>query len=529
MGLRRNNLGPVSKENKATTRMTEAAEFIQSLAAVPQIIVTTESSGTPELTPEPETPEPPPPLTELTMSEVLPFTDVVNEMASYDDWWDRAISAVLHQVDPDHMLRFWGNPWLHEGAELIVNIHMSWAGPRQRPHIVAPMPWEVRKFTADPTAIERLDNHVCHPQGTPGWFMDRYTLISASTAWKAITSEASLRALIREKLVMPQPGMKDPAANPSSPLHWGKRYEPISTALYSLWFDVEVNEYGCIRHPDYPFLGASPDGVVSTFGPYYGRMLEIKNVVNRELTGIPKREYWIQMQLQMEACNLPLCDFLECQFVEYPTWNEAKADGTFDRTADGKPKGALLMLFDTVSQRIRYFYPPLAITELADYESWEKETRAANPQMEWMQRIWWRLENYSLVTVERHRGWFNSVLWRFEHAWNEILAARAAAETEAAAFPPAINIAGGHRGAMPPVQQEEGIVSADGAAASGAASASAVASGSKSIRTNVDPDDVYGEYDVPTYARDQTQWPAGGCLIRQDPEEDDDAGKGPGA
>ena len=29
-------------------------------------------------------------------------------------------------------------------------------------------------------------------------------------------------------------------------------------------------------------------------------MLEIKNPVSREITGIPKEEYWIQMQLQME-------------------------------------------------------------------------------------------------------------------------------------------------------------------------------------------------------------------------------------
>jgi len=478
---------------------------------------------TPDLTPP--TPDTPPPLTELKMDEVLPFADVVAEQASYDDWWDRAIDAVLNQVDPDHMLRFWGNPWLHEGVELIVHIHTSWAVARQRPHMIAPSPWEFQKFAVDSAAIERLDNHVCYPQGTPGWFMDRYTLISASTAWKAITSEASLRALIREKLIMPQPGMNDPAANPSSPMHWGKRYEPVSTSLYSRWFDVEVNEYGCIRHPNYSSLGASPDGVVSTPGPFYGRMLEIKNVVNRELTGIPKREYWIQMQLQMEACNLPLCDFLECQFVEYTTWDAANADGTFNRTADGKHKGALLMLFDTVAQRIRYFYPPLAITELADYERWEKETRTANPRMEWMQRIWWRLESHSLITVERHCEWFNSVLWRFEHAWNEILAARAAAKAEAAAQGASIKITGTefHTG------DEVNNMIANGAAASGTMTASAEASGSNSIQTNVDPNVLYGEYDVRTYARDQTQWPAGACLIRQDSEEDDDSGKGAGS
>jgi len=475
---------------------------------MPQLSPPVSTHSPPSPLASPETPDLLP-LTEVTLSEVLPFTDVVAEMASYDDWWDRATNAVAHMVDPDGMLRFWGNPWLHEGVDIIVDALMAWSPPRQGPHMVAPWPWDVQRLMADPASIERLDNHVCHPQGTPGWFMDRYTLISASTAWKAITSDATLRALIRDKLILPQPDMKDPAASPSSPLHWGKKYEPVSTALYSQWFDIEVREYGCIRHPVYEFLGASPDGVVRTPGPFYGRMLEIKNVVNRELTGIPKRDYWIQMQLQMEACNLPLCDFFECQFVEYPTWNEAKADGTFSRTADGKPKGALLMLFDPTIQRIRYFYPPLAIAKLEEYEIWEKATREANPQMEWMQRIFWRLENHSLITVERNRQWFNSVLWRFESAWNEILAARAAAKAEVA---------------VPDATTE----TVDAAAAAGVASGFAVASCSNSIPTNVDPDVVYGEYGVPTYARDQTQWPAGSCLIRQDPEADDDDGEDPG-
>ena len=45
-------------------------------------------------------------------------------------------------------------------------------------------------------------------------------------------------------------------------------------------------------------------------------MLEIKNIVNREINGIPKKEYWIQMQLQMEVCDLGECDFLETRFKE---------------------------------------------------------------------------------------------------------------------------------------------------------------------------------------------------------------------
>ena len=49
----------------------------------------------------------------------------------------------------------------------------------------------------------------------------------------------------------------------------------------------------------------------------YGRMLEIKNIVNRDITGIPKKAYWVQMQLQMEVCDLEECDFLETRFKEY--------------------------------------------------------------------------------------------------------------------------------------------------------------------------------------------------------------------
>ena len=44
-------------------------------------------------------------------------------------------------------------------------------------------------------------------------------------------------------------------------------------------------------------LGASPDGInTDKTSQLYGRMLEIKNIVNREINGIPKSEYWIQMQ-----------------------------------------------------------------------------------------------------------------------------------------------------------------------------------------------------------------------------------------
>jgi hypothetical protein len=45
-------------------------------------------------------------------------------------------------------------------------------------------------------------------------------------------------------------------------------------------------------------------------------MLEIKNISNRIIDGIPKEEYWVQMQIQMETCDLDECDFVETRFKE---------------------------------------------------------------------------------------------------------------------------------------------------------------------------------------------------------------------
>ena len=70
--------------------------------------------------------------------------------------------------------------------------------------------------------------------------------------------------------------------------------------------------------------------------------LEIKNVVSREITEIPKFDYWIQMQLQMEVCNLDECDFLETKFIEYEDYETFLMDGSFSKSNDQKTKGVIM-------------------------------------------------------------------------------------------------------------------------------------------------------------------------------------------
>ena len=153
-------------------------------------------------------------------------------------------------------------------------------------------------------------------QRTDGWYKFRWNLITASNAYKAFESQHTINQLIYEKC---QPlkkndeesnGEQVKMVNTNTPLHWGQKYEPLSVLLYERMYNTKVEDFGCIAHRIYKFLGASPDGInVDHNSERFGRMLEIKNVVSREITGIPKKEYWVQMQLQMEVCNLDDCDF----------------------------------------------------------------------------------------------------------------------------------------------------------------------------------------------------------------------------
>jgi len=176
------------------------------------------------------------------------------------------------------------------------------------------------------------------------WYVFRHNLITASSAWKVFKSQSSINQVIVEKckeLDVSKYGI----VNTGSPMHHGNKYEEVSVMLYEYIYDTKVRDYGCIQHDTYKFLGASPDGInVDPNSQRYGRMLEIKNPTTREITGIPKEDYWIQMQLQMETCNLNECDFLETVFKEYETEEDSVEDGTFTYNEEDQLKGMMIYL-----------------------------------------------------------------------------------------------------------------------------------------------------------------------------------------
>jgi len=275
-------------------------------------------------------------------------------------------------------------------------------------------------------------------QRTPEWYKFRWNLITASNAWKALESQSTINQLIYEKCQPlkdfnnPNEEEQNKMVNANTPLHWGQKYEPLTILIYEQDYNTKVEDFGCIQHSVYKFLGASPDGIIVDINSSrYGRMLEIKNVVSREINGVPKKEYWTQMQLQMEVCDLDECDFVETKFVEYPDSQSFYNDTFIDEygeknlilSTDNKIKGVILY-FHTKESKPFYSYKPLNITNECDINSWE-ETEIDKYECEpynytFFKIIYWKLQVFSCVLVLRNRDWFKNNIEQLEKVWKII-------------------------------------------------------------------------------------------------------------
>ena len=272
-------------------------------------------------------------------------------------------------------------------------------------------------FIRKPPNVPVIDKKLAHIRGkpqpdqrTPEWYKFRHNLLTASNAWKAFESQACMNQLIYEKCKpLVQCGQEREYVNTASPMHWGQKYEPVSRMIYEHLYKTKVADFGCLQHDVHSFLGASPDGInVDPASQRYGRMLEIKNIVNRDITGIPKKEYWIQMQLQMETADLNECDFLETQFSE---------EGDDDDPRD--PPKALMtgtMIYFMKDGKPHYEYEPID----SKSEAWFDDAMERNQAHMWMKTIHWRLEKMSCVLVLRNKLWFQHAIQVLADLWQTV-------------------------------------------------------------------------------------------------------------
>ena len=270
-------------------------------------------------------------------------------------------------------------------------------------------------------------------QKTAEWYTFRNNLITASSLWKVFGTKSQVNNLIYEKC-KPLDASVHIRNNTCTegPMHWGVKYEPVTVQIYEKMFDTKVGEFGCIPHPTYSCIGASPDGInIDPSNKRFGRMLEIKNIVNRDITGIPKQEYWIQTQIQMETCDLDECDFVETRFKEYDT-----ADTFFSDTKRDY-RGVILHFIerplsvfnvDTELSNFPYYvYMPLDVplyeTDINSWINTQKETMNADNRVLFSIKYWY-LDEISCVYIPRNQVWFSNAVPRIQEIWDTIIKER---------------------------------------------------------------------------------------------------------
>ena len=266
--------------------------------------------------------------------------------------------------------------------------------------------------------VERLKKMPQPDQRTEEWYAMREERITASDFATALHRSKYQKQyeLLKKKVI------KDRKFITNAAMSWGIKYEEVAVMIYEYRNSVKVVEYGCIKHPIYDFLGASPDGITDD-----GIMLEIKCPSSREITGVIPDYYWCQVQGQLEVCELDRCDFLECKLEEYSSREEYEKDnynGNFFLNEMGMEKGAIVEYFNKVSKSYKYQYLPLGLSgEELDNAIKENKKRilSENEDLLFSSVDYWRLIQISCIPIYRNQIWFYESLPIFKELWDKIL------------------------------------------------------------------------------------------------------------
>jgi len=225
-----------------------------------------------------------------------------------------------------------------------------------------------------------------------------------------------------QKLILKKTGQAAPFTG-NRFTEFGTLYEPVASTVYQQMTGTKLHEFGLILHPTVHFLGASPDGCTE-----HGVLVEIKCPSSRVPDGTVPFEYWCQMQLQLECCDLEVCDFLDARFVEYLD-EEAWREGALKHEASGARHHAYGFILMSETGLPKHAGP--TVRTLADFENWERQVvgETGEPHTRVLYSLW----AHHLVRVRRERRWMSERIPEIERVWNEIVKVRRAKDEAKAA------------------------------------------------------------------------------------------------
>jgi putative phage-type endonuclease len=279
--------------------------------------------------------------------------------------------------------------------------------------------------------LEQLKTLELPGQRSPEWYAMREKVLTASSLADALGKG---HFNTRDGLLIDKTNTVKAPFISNSIMEWGVMYEQVATTFYEKLNGLTIVEFGLVPHPNFPIFGASPDGICDHDSPktHVGRMLEIKCPPKRQFTKEVPEHYWMQMQGQLETCDLEECDFLQVKLDEYPdtkAYQEdvfMESDGSVRHgyTEHALPKG-LVLAFQSIGEdghpRFTYEYSPYAQT-MSGILKWKELIMDAHPGSSYDTCIehWYKIVRYECTLVLRDRSWWSSVMPKIIDFWEDV-------------------------------------------------------------------------------------------------------------
>ena len=248
-------------------------------------------------------------------------------------------------------------------------------------------------------------------QRTPEWYQQMSTIISASELGNLFGSLYQRGKFVVSK-TLPYRIHSQPLATMSermSAFDWGIRFEPVVKQIYEYKYEVTIKELGRMKHLLDPRCSASPDGLIyhCPKNERTGRLIEIKCPVTRVINGSVPKEYYDQMQMQLQVTGLAQCDYVEAVFSsKYNTMKLREGPELYTGYI------ALIRYAEMKEQEFYYSYSPV------------------NCQSDWMpiidteeeliELIPWKLIQWSEQLVCRNEEWWSKIHPVIDTFWEDV-------------------------------------------------------------------------------------------------------------
>ena len=275
-------------------------------------------------------------------------------------------------------------------------------------------------------------------QRTDEWYSETKNLITASeiaAIWKGPRSRAALvmakappasasAAVAQDEPVfVPQRNLAVRREN-TGPMDWGVRYEPVVKQILEDSLGAKIQDLGRIRHREVGRVAASPDGLFVQCDKepaLVGTLVEIKCPPSRVINDKIPFDYWCQMQLQMEVCGRPSCEFVEAKFRELAQDETSSAPASASPSAPAK--GWIVLEGNSDTMETRYVYSSTEPFEGLGPSGPEGPSGPFSPWV-FMEKYQWELVHMRRITVPKDTAWFQSIQPDLAAFWADVEAAR---------------------------------------------------------------------------------------------------------